>query len=220
MKADANTAPVRGRIDEIGRLVSADPALRMLQQRCGGLDKGPVAIPQLATIARLARRLGIVVSRGLVVADGDDDLELWVRAEPDGDEVSLAIADWIPRPARTPARAAEVVREHDFLRATADWLWEADDALCLTALSGNAAAAIGEVAAALVGAPITRLFHFIEAETGALPILEALTERRRFDDQLAFVRDAPNLRYRLAGVPVLDDAGTCPGSRGPPALAA
>jgi hypothetical protein len=85
MKADANTAPVRGRIDELGRLVAADPALRLLQQRCGGLDQGPVAIPQLATIARLARRLGIVVSRGLVVADGDDDLELWVRSEPDGD---------------------------------------------------------------------------------------------------------------------------------------
>jgi signal transduction histidine kinase len=219
MKADANTAPVRGRIDEIGRLVSADPALRLLQQRCGGLDKGPVAIPQLATIARLARRLGIVVSRGLVVADGDDDLELWVRAEPDGDEVSLAIADWIPRPARLPARATEVAREHDFLRANADWLWEADDALRLTALSGNAAAAIGEVAAALVGAPITRLFHFIEAESGALPILESLTERRRFDDQLAFVRDAPNLRYRLAGVPVLDDAGTFLGFRGTAAIA-
>jgi signal transduction histidine kinase len=220
MKADANTAPVRGRIDELGRLVAADPALRLLQQRCGGLDRGPVAIPQLATIARLARRLGIVVSRGLVVADGDDDLELWVRAEPDGDEVSLAIADWIPRPARCPARATEGAREHDFLRANADWLWEADDALRLTALSGNAAAAIGEVAAALVGAPITRLFHFIEAETGALPILEALTERRRFDDQLAFVRDAPNLRYRLAGVPVLDDSGTFLGFRGTAAIAA
>ncbi len=219
MKADANTAPVRGRIDELGRLVGADPALRLLQQRCGGLDRGPVAIPQLATIARLARRLGIVVSRGLVVADGDDDLELWVRAEPDGDEVSLAIADWIPRPARGPAQATEGAREHDFLRSNADWLWEADDALRLIALSGNAAAAIGEVAAALVGAPITRLFHFIEAETGALPILEALTERRRFDDQLAFVRDAPNLRYRLAGVPVLDDDGTFLGFRGTAAVA-
>ena len=89
----------------------------------------------------------------------------------------------------------------------------------LIALSGNAAAAIGEVAAALVGAPITRLFHFIEAESGALPILEALTERRRFDDQLAFVRGAPNLRYRLAGVPVLDDAGTFLGFRGTAAVA-
>ncbi len=219
MKADANTAPVRGRIDELGRLVASDPALRLLQQRCGGLDNGPVAIPQLATIARLARRLGIVVSRGLIVADGDDDLELWVRAEPDGDEVSLAIADWIPRPARCPAEATEGAREHDFLRSNADWLWEADDALRLTALSGTAAAAIGEVAAAMVGAPITRLFHFIEAESGALPILEALTERRRFDDQLAFVRDAPSLRYRLAGVPVLDEAGTFLGFRGTAAIA-
>jgi signal transduction histidine kinase len=219
MKPGVSGIPVRGRIDELGRLAEADPPLRRLQQRCGGLDGGPVAVPQLATIARLARRLGIIVSRGLIVADGEDDLELWVRAEPDGDEVSLAIADWVPRPARGPARASDAAREHDFLRAGADWLWEADEALRLTSLSGNAAAAIGEVAAALVGAPVTRLFHFVEADRGTLPILEALSERRRFDDQLAFVRDVPNQRYRLAAVPVTDDAGAFRGFRGTAALA-
>ena len=67
MKADANTAPVRGRIDEIGRLVSADPALRLLQQRCGGLDKGPVAIPQLAT--RRMDGIGGIVTAGKKVTE-------------------------------------------------------------------------------------------------------------------------------------------------------
>ncbi|HEY0270144.1 MAG TPA: PAS domain-containing sensor histidine kinase, partial [Sphingomonas sp.] len=81
--------PVHGRVDADGRLVSADTALAGLQARAGGEMGGPLAIPQLAALARLARRLGIPIARGVLAADGDEDLDLWVRARLDGDQVVL-----------------------------------------------------------------------------------------------------------------------------------
>ena len=46
--------PVRGRLDETGRLVEADPELEALQRDAGGAVGQQLAIPQLAVIARLA----------------------------------------------------------------------------------------------------------------------------------------------------------------------
>ncbi|HYN47065.1 MAG TPA: PAS domain-containing sensor histidine kinase, partial [Allosphingosinicella sp.] len=84
-------AIVAGRIDAEGRLVAADPPLAALHEQAGGSEGGVLAVPQIAALARLARRLGITISRAAVAADGDNDLDLWVRAEPDGQEVALAI---------------------------------------------------------------------------------------------------------------------------------
>ncbi|MFM2100221.1 MAG: hypothetical protein RLZZ366_1760, partial [Pseudomonadota bacterium] len=83
-----------GTVDRDGRLTSADARLLALQLGAGGEPGGTLAIPQLATLARLARTLGLLVSRGVVAADGAKDLDLWVRAQPAGDEVKLAIAGW------------------------------------------------------------------------------------------------------------------------------
>ena len=106
-----------------------------------------LAVPQIAALARLARRLGITVSRAAIAADGEEDLDLWVRAEPEGRggraRRSPAGSAAPPRP---PAPSPPREREADFLRAAADWTWETDDALRLTALSPGAAAAIGSAA--------------------------------------------------------------------------
>ncbi len=177
--------PVLGRIDSEGRLVAADPALLALHQRAGGEAGGPLIIPQLAALGRLAQRLGILVSRPVVAANGDRDVDLWVRAQPAEDGVRLEIFGWSERPSRAPAEASEAERESDFLRASADWLWETDHRLRFTALSPVAAAAVGKVPADFTGAQITRLFRLHEDAQGALPILEALAEHRRFEDQIA-----------------------------------
>ncbi|HEX8534040.1 MAG TPA: PAS domain-containing sensor histidine kinase, partial [Allosphingosinicella sp.] len=60
---------IRGRIDEEDRLVAADPDLAGLHLRAGGEERGALALPQVAALARLARRLGIVISRAVMVAD-------------------------------------------------------------------------------------------------------------------------------------------------------
>ena len=126
----ASDRPVTGRVDSEGRLVAADPPLAELNARAGGGEM--LSVPQIAALARLARRLGITISRAAVAADGERDLDLWVRAEPEGEDVALSITGWEARPAPPPAAAAPAERESDFLRAAADWIWETDETLRLT----------------------------------------------------------------------------------------
>jgi signal transduction histidine kinase len=206
--------PITGRIDSAGRLISADAELAGLHLRAGGEEGGVVALPQIASLARLASRLGIVVSRSVLVADADSDFDLWVRAQPDVDAVDLSILSWSERPARRPSEDSEAEREADFLRAGADWMWETDETLRFTSLSAAAAAAAAKTQADLVGKELTGLFRLIEAEDGSLPILTALAAQRRFDDQIAELRGPGSPRYRLAGLALIDGAGRFGGYRG------
>lgn len=203
-----------GRIDRDGHLVAADAKLAALHKRAGGEEGGPLSVPPIAALARLAARLGILISRAVIAADGERDLDLWVRAEPVVDGVLLTVSGWAERPPRAPAVFPEDHREADFLRAAADWVWETDESLRFTALSPTAAAAIGKSPAELVGKQLTRLFRFLEDADGALPILTALAEQRRFDDQIAELRGLAHARYRLDGVPLIDGSGRFAGFRG------
>jgi signal transduction histidine kinase len=211
---DRDHSAVVGRLDSQGRLIAADPPLAALHAQAGGQQGGILAVPQIAALARLARRLGITISRAAIAADGDHDVDLWVRAEPVGEEVSLAITGWAGRPAYAAPAAGPTERDSDFLRAAADWMWETDDTLRLTSLSAGAAAAIGRNPSELIGKQLTRLFRFRESEDGGLPILTALAEHRSFDTQLAELRGGRKGRYHLSGVPLIDGTGRFAGFRG------
>lgn len=211
---DTEERPVTGRVDSQGRLIAADPPLADLHQRAGGAEGGLLSVPQIAALARLAHRLGITVSRAAIAADGDRDIDLWVRAAPEGEEVALSITGWAGRPAYAEHALPAAEREADFLRAAADWTWETDETLRLTALSAGAATAIGRPPAELVGKQLTRLFRFREDDNGALPLLTALAEHGRFEGQVAELRAGRKARYLLAGVPLIDGMGRFAGFRG------
>jgi len=202
---DPGFPPVHGRVDAAGRLVSADERLAELNSRAGGVTGQPIAVPQIATIARLAQRLGILVSRGVVAADGEADVELWVRAEPDGEGVRLSITGWRPR------AAWDVPREDAaFVRAAADWLWESDAALRLTFLSADAGAKNGFDPGRYLGQPLTRLFGLGEDGEGGFPMLGALALHQRFDNQPAILRPTGGA-LRLAATPRTDPGGVFAG---------
>jgi signal transduction histidine kinase len=205
---------VRGRVDPHGRLVEAEPRLAALQRAAGGDERGALAIPQVAALARLAARLNIAISRPAVAAEGDADLDLWVRAEPDSAGVSLIVSGWRRRAPRGPAPAPEASRAADFLRASADWTWETDASLHITSLSPAAAAAAGQAPNALLGQPLTQLFRLAEAGEGELPLLAALAEQRRFEGQPAELRAGRGGRYMLAGIPLIGADGRFAGFRG------
>lgn len=199
------SAVAHGRVDAQGRLIEAEPQLRALQESAGGAVGGAIAVPQIATLARLAHRLGILVSRCVVAADGVSDLDLWVRAKPDGDEVALSVGGWTRRPAR-PEPGQPAQRIYDFVRSRGDWLWETDPALRITSVTRDGAET-------LIGQPLTALFRFEEGEGGTLPILEAISARARFEGQEATLRDTGE-RVRITGLPLIDGAGRFAGYRG------
>lgn len=203
---------VHGRVDRHGRLVDAEQPLLDLHMRAGGEAGGPLAVPQIAALARLAQRLGILVSRAVIAADGANDVDLWVRAQPDGNDVKLMVGGWTARSAG-PVAADAPDRELDFLRATADWLWETDDSLKLRALSATAEQAIGTKVSTIIGQPLTRIVKLEENEEGALPLLDALAAKTPFVDQPARMRQA-DARVRLAAVPQFDSGGRFLGFRG------
>ena len=80
--APSDRGPVRGRLDAENRLISADPELVALQTEAGSHIGSELALPQIASIARLARKLGVPIYRNAVAAGAEHDVELWVRAIP------------------------------------------------------------------------------------------------------------------------------------------
>ncbi len=182
-----HTEIAHGMVDGDGRLITADPPLAALNERAGGAIGEALAVAPIASLVRLARRLRVLVSRGVVVADDGRDLDLWVRASPVSDGVRLSIVGWRPRDAWR-SDEAEAVRSIDFVRAAADWHWETDASLRLTAISANGATRHGLDRDKLLGAALTQLFALVEDDAGNLPILDAVANRRGFERQDARVR--------------------------------
>lgn len=193
------------RLDRQGRLIDAEPRLADLNSRAGGRVGEPLAVPSIAAIARLAQRLGVALSRSVVAADGEDDLDLWVRAEPDAEGVRIEVSGWRPRTAwREPA--GDSARESDFLRSGADWVWETDAAMRITHLPVDAGARYGFDARALLGQPVTLLFALQADDEGALPMLNAAAGRTGFEGQVAELRGTGR-RVRISASPRIDAQG-------------
>lgn len=195
----ANALIVQGRVDRDGRLIAADPRLAALNRKAGGEVNGILAVPQLASLARLARTLGVLVSRGVIAADGPDNLDLWVRAKAEGDEVQLSIGGWNIRPVPPPDPILIAARIQDFARLEEVGRWEVDSRFRLSALDDGLLRLIGTEAGSLTGAPITRIFRLIEDDAGDLPLLTGFAERASFAGQESALRNHPNIRLRLHG---------------------
>src|SRR6478609_3312900 len=82
--------PVLGRLDRAGRLISADPELEALQREAGSGLGQLLALPQIAAVAQLARKLRTAVTRPAIAGSIDHDIEIWVKATPEKDEIALS----------------------------------------------------------------------------------------------------------------------------------
>jgi signal transduction histidine kinase len=86
--------PIFAEVDSDGRLVRADEALSRLNRRAGGVQGGMLVIPALASLAGLAIRLQMRLSRAVRVADETELLELWVEVTPEAQLAKIAIVSW------------------------------------------------------------------------------------------------------------------------------
>ncbi len=194
------------RVDAAGRLLTADPRLLALQERAGAGLGDFLAVPPLASMARLARTLGVLVSRSVVVADGDHDLDIWVRARPDGETVVLNVGGWAARPQRVPWLMPQSDGDLTEPKGAENWTWATDAALRLTVLSYGDAAMIGQ--------PLTRIVRLIEDENGDLPIIDAVAGGYDLVGQRAVLRIQPDAEIILSATAIVDPEGRFAGFEG------
>ncbi|WP_322963486.1 sensor histidine kinase [Sphingomonas fuzhouensis] len=164
MDSPGESMVARAILDSGDHILSADPPIELLHMRAGGGVGDCLAVAPIARIARLARRLGIAVSRQVVVADDEGDLDLWVQARPETGQIRLSVSGWRDRAAWKPGATPP-----DYAAMGADFRWETDAALRLTFLSPGAGARHGFDGQAMLGRPLNALFAF---DTGAAALLD------------------------------------------------
>jgi signal transduction histidine kinase len=206
--------PVLGRLDKAGRLISADPELEALQREAGGDNGKALALPQVAAVAELARRLGTSVARPALAASLEHDIDLWVRATPEGDEIALSLEGWTERAPAGPRLASLLGGGGESEAAQSRREWAADEELRLIMMSGDLAEHLGIDLAEAAGQPLTRVFRLEEDEAGEMPLISALASRRAFTGQRARSRGDDSREVTLSGEVVTGADGGFAGFRG------
>ena len=213
--APSEPRPIMGRVDRAGRLIAADAELATLQMEAGSSIGATLALPQVAAVARLARKLGIPVSRPAVAAGSNQDIDLWVRAVPEGDEVSLTLEGWTVRPPASARLATLLGGDSEARPAPEPGEWSADEDLQLTSISTSLAEKLGAEATELIGQPLMRIFRLEENETGELPLVAALAARHGFAAQPARARNGdPGVILSLSGEVMFGPDGSFAGFSG------
>jgi signal transduction histidine kinase len=212
--APSEPRTVLGRVDGAGRLIAADPELETLQREAGSELGQLLALPQIAAVAQLARKLGTPVGRPAIAASTDQDVGLWVTATPEGDEVALSLEGWTVRPAVGPQLASVVGRGSDASGAAASNEWATDEELRILTFSPEFAEHLGIDMAEAVGASLTRILRLEENDRGEMPLISALAARRNFEGQRARGRSEDSRVVDLAGEVVTAADGSFAGFRG------
>jgi len=210
--APTDPGPIAGRVDSSGRLVAADPELERLQAEAGSSIGASIAIPQLAAVVRVAQRLGIPISRRVLAAGREQDIDMWVRAVPEDGAVAITIERWTPR-AASPPRLAAINPVDDDKLLPEPLTWSVDEQLRLITLSGPFAEMASADERELAGQPLTRLFRLQEGEGGEMPLLDALAARHGFSGQRIRLREGGQ-ELDLEGTVILGDDGGFAGFEG------
>lgn len=209
-----HAAIIRATVGLDGSLLSADEPLLSLQREAGGDLAGPLAIPQLAAIARLANRLGIPMSRPVVAAAERGDIDMWVRARPDETGTQLSIVDWRERPAATGSGDVPA-READIAALAEGWLWQIDTQLRFQmAQQGEGGSGVLPEPPPSPGSRFSSYFRLQPDEEGDMAILRGFAQRRAFHGQAATLAVDDDALFLLSGFPLFDVAGQLVGYRG------
>ncbi|KEO87263.1 histidine kinase [Erythrobacter sp. JL475] len=114
----------QGITDDNDRLLSADGPLAQLQESCGGIIPGVLAIPELLALVRQARHSGLRIAREFSAFDGEDMVSGFARIHPledeDGGGCEVLVENW-HRALKPPASSHEQAEWQDAVdRATCE----------------------------------------------------------------------------------------------------
>lgn len=114
----------RGLTDAKDRLLTADGPLAELQESCGGLVPGTLAVPELLNLVQQAREMGLRIAREFSAFDGSDVVTGFVRVRPLDEEAGggceVLVENWQRAPAK-PGSTREMAARIDAIdRAAAE----------------------------------------------------------------------------------------------------
>jgi signal transduction histidine kinase len=130
--------------------------------------------------------------------------------------VAGAFQDWTAEAGQLATAVADQQRYRDYARAAADWFWETDTDLNLTAISERITAITGLPALLYVGQCLKTLGALEPNSVNQQALDDAVRTRSAFREQLlrlSILGQADRL-FHLSGVPVTDVNGAFKGYRG------
>ena len=204
--------PVRGEVDSDGLLLSADPLLMRLHLRCGGTEGRPLAVPELAALCRLSRRLGMNLSRPVQASDDDCRIEMWVETRlsvPDRDQpLNLSIIDW-KEYSHDDSDMPDPARDRDFDRLEGRGTIRTDAALRIIAqqMPGKPARNVE-----VIGQSLLDIYDVIPPSAHTR-LLEAVAERQPIRNQRMREKIGAQQLFVMQGHPLIDKTGLFAGYR-------
>ncbi|QFT77976.1 HAMP domain-containing sensor histidine kinase [Erythrobacter sp. THAF29] len=114
----------RGLTDEQDRLLTVDGPLADLQESCGGMIPGTLAVPELLNLVQQAREMGLRIAREFSAFDGLETVSGFARIRPldeaEGGGCEVVIENWQRIPAK-PTSTREMAERLDAIdRAAAE----------------------------------------------------------------------------------------------------
>ena len=212
--APSERGPVRGRLDAQDRLISADPELVALQVDAGSQFGSELALPQIRSIARLARKLGVPIYRNAVAAGLSRTLNCGSAPRPKATRWPCRSNAGSIVPPAAPRLGTLVPHEQHIDLGAAPEEWAANEDLSIVSMSSGLAEKLGTTPEEAIGKPLTRFLKLEENEDGELPLLVAATSRSEFDGQRARPRRGSEEALVLRGTPVTSADGRFAGFQG------
>jgi signal transduction histidine kinase len=176
---------VRARVNMDGRLVSADAQLLELQEQAGGTLGGPIALPALARLARLASRIETPIERQVLMADERYEISAHGRFLPDSDGVRIELVDWATHEAPDAAHNEPLPPLPKRIIPPGAISWACDIRLRLVMVEADSAWGLSDQI--WMGRSMSELFHLMPDNDGSFPLLTALAEQADFIGQRARV---------------------------------
>lgn len=191
------------RLDAQDHIRSADELILRLQAAAGGDSQGRIAVPQIASVARLARRLGLLIARPLLIGGQDYDIRLWVRARPVADGVEMEFSEWQEAPhADADAMAAQRAAHISLAPDGAEWRTDAQMRFLYLGAEAD------------IASPGDEFFATFSPNSPAIGRLAAEVSARRAFYGMLLTPEKGGGVVSLSGHPLFDADGSFLGYRG------
>ncbi len=194
---------IRAMVGSDGRLLSADPALLVLQRAAGGDLDGPVLLPAIARLAHVAHRLRMRIERPVLIGSDHANIHAMGRFTPAGGDVRVELGEWEEQLLdQITASGPSIARHADLLMN-----WACDIRLRLVMATADSGFRLPN--RNFLSHPLTEMFLLHPDSEGQFPLLLALAQQSMFTGQAARLIDADGLSVTvsLSGEPMVGPDG-------------